>query len=651
MNLIYMCVFYQYQYIDLLSLLITSISEKANIIMETTDILIITSPTFEPLIKKKLETFNLPLHYYILNLNTLMEASCCKLKIFEYNQIDKYEKILYLDTDVLINSDINVLFNCELSPNKLYALEEGNIGESFWGGVEFFDFTEFNRNTTAFSAGVFYFLNNLSIKKLFQDCNIHILKHLSENKPIPTCLDQPFLIYHAFVQNKYDNQFMKKYLENNPSVISNEKIIYHFPGGPGHYSSKLIKMNAFWNLMKYNTIEEIIRNGFSMVSRERLLNLQNQCKKFRNTNYSFVECGVAKGGCLALMKNMAGINNKVFGFDSFEGMPEITKEDISMYNKSDIFNGFGKVGDNLSGGIENVYKTFNTLNISIENVNLVKGFFKDTLNTSENIDFIGEIGVLRLDGDWYESTRICLEKLYDNVVIGGVIIIDDYGHWIGAKTATDEFRNKHNILDPLIQTDYTEHYWIKTKNFENRNDMLKYYSNTLSNPKILEIGVFKGEFLDFMVNNCNFSSIDAVDLFEGITCSGNADGNNVVHYDVGKSYIELLEKYSKMSNINIHKSNSIVFLQNQPDTTYDIIYIDGDHSYEGVKQDLIHSYKKIKNGGFIMGHDYEMNMQKARTSYNFGVKQAVDEFCKTYNQNIISKAFDGCVSYCIQIKK
>ena len=112
----------------------------------------------------------------------------------------------------------------------------------------------------------------------------------------------------------------------------------------------------------------------------------------------------------------------------------------------------------------------------------------------------------------------------------------------------------------------------------------------------------------------------------------------------------MLDKYRENSDIKIHKSNSIEFLQNQEDRTYDIIYIDGDHTYNGVKSDLINAYSKIKNGGYIMGHDYEMNMKKANTKYDFGVKRAVDEFCVTYNQVIEAKAMDGCVSYCINIK-
>jgi len=448
---------------------------------------------------------------------------------------------------------------------------------------------------------------------------------------------------------------LKNYVVNNDLNIHSNKVIHHFPGHPGVYQHKIEKMTTFLNGIKDYTIDsfinKIIGNRFTLVSKERLANLYKQCCLFKDTNFSFVECGVAKGGCLAMMIFASGKNNKIFGFDSFEGMPPVTNEDIDNYNKSDPFTGFGKVGDNLSGGINNVYNTFANLKLEIENVTLIKGFFQETLQIQENIDNIGEIAVLRLDGDWYDSTKICLDKLYNKVIDGGIIIIDDYGHWIGAKKATDEFREKNNIFSPLIQTDYTEHYWIKLNIFDTRNEMLQYYCNKLSSPKLLEIGVFKGEFLDYLVENCNIGSIDAVDLFEGTTCSGDVHGNNVIYYDVGTSYLELLRKYENISNVNICKSDSITFLQNQDDNIYDIIYIDGDHSYNGVKNDLKNAYSKIKNGGYIMGHDYEMNMIKAKNKYNFGVKQAVDEFCVTYKQNIISKAIDGCVSYCIYINK
>jgi len=255
-NLIYMCVFHQEKYIELLKLLIKSISIKGQINLETTDILIITSLNFRPLIEKQLLDCKLPVSYYILNLSTLMESSCCKLNIFDYEKINDYENILYLDTDVLINSDVNILFNAEISNNKLYALEEGNIGHDYWGG-EFFDLAKknYDKNTPGFSAGVFYFKNSSEIKSLFTDVRKHIQTHIYDNKnKISDCLDQPFLVYNSFIQNKYNNQIMKMYLENNPVNPSKDKIIYHFPGIPGHYTSKINKMNDFWNKINLNMI-------------------------------------------------------------------------------------------------------------------------------------------------------------------------------------------------------------------------------------------------------------------------------------------------------------------------------------------------------------------------------------------------------------
>ena len=244
MNLIYICVFHQENYIKLLLLLINSIVVKTEI-KETTNILIITCPAFQILIQKELETFNLSIQYYLLDLHTLMEASSSKLKIFDYPEIDKYRKILYLDTDVLINSDLNVLLNIEISPEKLYALEEGNICHVYWG-AQFFNF-RIHKNKKAFSAGVCYFMNSTSMKTLFQDTNTHITNYMSKNNLLPECLEQPFLIYNSFMQNKYDNVLMKKYVKNNPDLVDPEIIIYHFPGGTGHYSSKYNKMVSFWN--------------------------------------------------------------------------------------------------------------------------------------------------------------------------------------------------------------------------------------------------------------------------------------------------------------------------------------------------------------------------------------------------------------------
>jgi len=243
-------VFHHQNYINLLKLLITSISSKANINKETTDILIFTSPSFQPIIQNELSSFNLPITYWILNLHTLFQAGCARLTIFKYPNISKYENILYIDTDILLNSDVNVLFNLELSINKIYALEEGTIENGCFGGSDFFDFSKYNKNTTAFTSGILLFKNSNSIKLLFDTIIEHIIQYSSNPKnKVPGCLDQPFIVYNAIIQDKYDNQVLNNYAENNPSTLNIDKIIYHFPGGPGEYSSKLNKMTHFWNIM------------------------------------------------------------------------------------------------------------------------------------------------------------------------------------------------------------------------------------------------------------------------------------------------------------------------------------------------------------------------------------------------------------------
>jgi O-methyltransferase len=458
MNCIFCCVFNQYNYVDMFYLLLESIITYGNL-NNNTHILIYTSTQFMNMIKQNKFFNEKKIKFEINNTYDNIDKACkARLDLFNLTSIENYNKILYLDTDILIKNDINKVFDI-CKDNVLYVLEEGKIdsNEDYWGKTLFGNEINNYTNKKAFTSGILLFNNCKEIKELFNKINQDIVIRPYNFE----CYDQPYIVYNAFKYNLYDNKILQEYAVNNDNNIHSEKIIHHFPGGPGNYKSKIETMTIFLNNIKnyYKLfIEKILSSRFTLVSKERLQNLYNQCKKFNNTTYSFVECGVAKGGCLAMMKLVSGKNNKIYGFDSFEGMPDITSQDLSNYNKSCPL---PFVGDNISGGIENVYNTFNNLNLDMNNVKLIKGFFNDTLEIQENIDNMGEIAILRLDGDWYESTKICLEKLYDKVIDGGVIIIDDYGHFIGAKNATDEFREKYNIFSPLIQTDYTEFYWIK----------------------------------------------------------------------------------------------------------------------------------------------------------------------------------------------
>ena len=166
-----------------------------------------------------------------------------------------------------------------------------------------------------------------------------------------------------------------------------------------------------------------------------------------------------------------------------------------------------------------------------------------------------------------------------------------------------------------------------------------------------EIGVFEGEFAEFIVNTLNPLKLHMIDLFNGTCGSGDQDGNNMKHVDLAVSFVELNKIYVNDERVEIQRGNSQDLLADLDDNSLDMIYIDGDHTYMGCKADLELAFKKCKSGGWICGHDYEMNMKKALTSYDFGVKQAVDEFCEIYGQTIHAKGLDGCVSYAIRLSK
>jgi hypothetical protein len=96
-------------------------------------------------------------------------------------------------------------------------------------------------------------------------------------------------------------------------------------------------------------------------------------------------------------------------------------------------------------------------NTKIDNIFLIKGNVEQTLLEEKNLP--EKISILRLDTDWYASTKIELEVLYNKLVKGGILIIDDYGHWQGARKAVDEYFKNKNIW--LHYVDYTCRYIIK----------------------------------------------------------------------------------------------------------------------------------------------------------------------------------------------
>jgi O-methyltransferase len=168
---------------------------------------------------------------------------------------------------------------------------------------------------------------------------------------------------------------------------------------------------------------------------------------------AFVECGVWRGGAAFLMADLllrAGIRDRrVWLFDSFEGHrppAEIDGQAALDYALNTDDPGYV---DNCRVAVDDVRRS--AVALGLDSVTeIVKGWFEDTLPA--NKERIGPIAILRLDCDWYDSVRSCLESLYDVVTPGGVVIIDDYYSYDGCAIAVHEFLAARRLAHRIEQS-------------------------------------------------------------------------------------------------------------------------------------------------------------------------------------------------------
>jgi len=176
---------------------------------------------------------------------------------------------------------------------------------------------------------------------------------------------------------------------------------------------------------------------------------------------AFVECGVWRGGSvLAMIRRLQHLGappRHIHLFDTFEGMTAPTDADVSDFHPpaSETWaRSSGRPWPTLFGeqafGEDQVRSLLAGTGYPASHLHVVVGDVSATLREAAP----DEVAVLRLDTDWYESTRDELDVLYPKLAVGGVLIVDDYGHWRGSRQAIDEYFAR--VPRPLlVAVDYT----------------------------------------------------------------------------------------------------------------------------------------------------------------------------------------------------
>jgi hypothetical protein len=237
--------------------------------------------------------------------------------------------------------------------------------------------------------------------------------------------------------------------------------------GPAEIDAVGATMSEF----EASVVERTLRQ--SLTSRERILALVDAVRYCveRGVPGAFAECGVWRGASVVAMimtlQELGVADRDIYLYDTFEGMPEPTELDVSPVD-SPALETWQQAQD--SGTIawpeffdeeifseELVRRNVLSTGYPEERLHFVRGRVEDTVPERAP----GTLALLRLDTDWYESTRHELVHLYPRLSPGGVLIVDDYGHWEGARRAVDEYFAQE--ADPILlsRIDYTGRIGVK----------------------------------------------------------------------------------------------------------------------------------------------------------------------------------------------
>lgn len=203
-------------------------------------------------------------------------------------------------------------------------------------------------------------------------------------------------------------------------------------------------------------------NPYTMTSPERIAALVEAARYVVANDIpgDFVECGVWRGGssmaAAMAFRELGDVSRELFLYDTYEGMSAPTDEDVDIAGRSaeSKFSERQLTEDSSEwcrSPLDDVRNNLASTGYPEEKVHFVKGKVQDTIAGEMPV---GPIAILRLDTDWYESTRHELTHLYPRLVTRGVLILDDYGYWQGARKAVDEYFAAHAIRPLMGRVDF-----------------------------------------------------------------------------------------------------------------------------------------------------------------------------------------------------
>ncbi len=452
MNCIFITVFNQSKYVDMLYLLLESMFIYGNI-DEDTDILVYTSTAFMDMIKKS-HLYHSKIKFEVNDTYNSIDTACkARLDVFNLPSITQYNKILYLDTDILVKDEINKVFNV-CKEDILYVLEEGNLAtetEDYHGKALFTNELDEYEDKTAFTSGILLFKNCETMQTLFQNIKEDMIRRPGNF----SCYDQPYVVYNAFKYKVFNNKLLKSLVVNSDHNIYSNKVIHHFCGGPGVYQNKIQKMTIFLKSIKDFTINNHIGRTKLFIN-EQLMPIIYNCGEplegnifmlHHTTQYTDMFINKAKNiSNLVLNKNIQNAMEIGFnaGFSALLMLFSNPKLQLTCYDLGEhtyILPCFEKIketfGDRIKIVIGDSTKTLTKVNDMYDLIHIDGGHLSEVANS-----------------DVINSYRMCKN--------GTILIMDDY-NFPNLHTLWDGYIAKYKLKNLDIHIYPSPHHDIKYK--------------------------------------------------------------------------------------------------------------------------------------------------------------------------------------------